>query len=1058
MRLVLLLSLLLSASAAVAEQPRPAEGDRSETADLRYARLDAPTPDAALNPDTGEVLTLDPFGSSVTLLRPAFFTGDGKAKITRKLDGRPVAVAFKPHPKRPLFLVVLYDTSRLLALDVKTLDPVGHVQFNRPHATGVAVSANPDDPYAWCAARGYGQQIQPVDLRSMTLLAPIDLQQETSDPVVSADGRFLYARTRSSSPTGFNSYEITRDTSGPRLRMIVNHHDSTTGYVPDPYGLTTAVSEGIYTPSLETQIVALEHRPLTFYPGRALLIADATRNVRPRDGKLDNVQLLGVDGNTYRPLQTVQLSPEQMVPDTRGSVRPDTAAWLNQGLWFDLMALPDPARERVVVIWGERIATVPVKALGKAGPVLAVRHEAAPAAVVDQPFRLPLRPVTQGTTIELTRAPEGMRLEGGVLTWTPDAESLEAGAHGVTLTLEAEGASREQSLHISVALPHVELPFEVAGVELSPDARHALAVAHPYTAARTDRNMLEATVTLPSTLDYTRRPRARDAEPDPGRFALIDVRGVKVQATARVDSPVRLAALAGDRVLLVRQESDLLHPFRLDTLQSLDPMILPGSPSRLTTLGEDRLLISLRGQQGEVEQLYRLPELQPLGDPRALERHHAGSQTSRTLPTGVGTLRDGLLLDASLQQVRLIRDAERVPSLAPVPHSRSQSPPPLVRWNRTLSGSRVSTGSTMLFDTADPLNLLLEQAPAVASLDTTRSVLRGLGVDETTLTFRDLITGEVLHQQKLGVQEAASQSNTAPPPQTLNDAGDRVVVSVGSRVYLVPLPEAVREAPMPLHLMPEQSALVVSTDAKPVELKHTHRGGEGKVSYTLDDAAMGRGRAAAGDEAGSASALTIDSVTSTLTLDPGDLRERVEGLATAAMQRAQLVPQHFMHAVPDAAVSRGPSLQRFLEQAQAPLPHPLRERVRGYPLALPIHVAARDERGDVAELAYHVLLDVPPARLEEMLEGQRREMQRQREQALARQQEQEAQMQARRERHAAQADTPGDADARLRALEARVQRLEEKIDTLIRVLEASPRTAPERREQPEKRVAPPSVE
>ena len=898
--------------------------------------LPKPAFDFALNPETGGLAVVVPTENEV-VLRPRFVATAGKSEpIVARVGRKPTAIAFKKFGNRSFFAVVSHDDRELTVLDAVTLKVEKTFPLAVPWPSGVVVSANPTDAGVYYSGHNRERTgvLGRVNLETMTDDGVLLIRGGVHRPALSFDGTRLYLQVGNF--VDAHEFVRPRPVPGPNqtaydTRLL--HRAATTAGSstpqPDPFG-SFVVSEN-------RAMAADMKSKLGTFPFIPILVS----SVRPvvygfQDGRLAaaSVNTFKVVGAAKVPLPVVALEPGANL-EIENPARVRGVAFR-----YSPRVIEDDANKTLLVCTASSVVGIPVAKLAVPDePFLAARVEGSLEFAVGKPREVRITPAAGVTIVELVNPPEGMKLAGNTLTWTPGESAV--GVQPFTLRISAGAAERTVTYSAGVTRASIPIPF-------------------PPVPSGRDHRVTVSTDGAVAVLAGPDPDRANE-----GRFfppsvvAVFDL--ARGTVAAKKDLLVGVSVLAADAryVYAGLADSDAVYVLNRADLSEVRRIVTPSRVNEIVPVN-DKFLVVTTNNGGMV---LKVPEWEPTS---------LGDLTSRTAAAGRPGLRaavryaegwwaNGVLYDAAFEKPRAVVIPAGYWRYAPggrfdvwVPSFPNAIPPdaqkyenptnPLwfARWGVTVTDQRKLTNGVRDFGTAaatDGVGLpsytttILGDAPVVASLAATLTDSR-LRVE---VVYQNLTDAKPV----LRVPIVDEQHTPDGPPALMNTyiglaAGARgaVVAVVANRLFTVaPQNFDAASFPPPVRFAPENPPVVVGDKPMVIPLPAVRDAAE-PVEITLRKETRG---------------VTIDRKAWALAVDPAPLLTNLtDGLGGLV------------------ATGRGVNgmevvLDRYLEEVGPRFEKLTGRRPAGVPVWVPVSVVAQDKNQRTAEADVGFFVDVPLA-------------------------------------------------------------------------------------------------
>lgn len=642
----------------------------------------------------------------------------------------------------------------------------------------------------------------------------------------------------------------------------------------------------------------------------------------------------------------------------------------------------------------------------------AVPEEPFMGADVDLPASLsvgtegswPVRLTPPEAVLTLRSGPEGMSYADGTLRWIP--KSSQIGPHIVRFDLAAPNGAATRTHRVTVSRPHVVLPFDAEGIELSESGRFAAAW-------RTDSDEMSsggAATQRIAVVDLIESKLLGDLVlPEPSIWVSIDDQNIYFSTRSVVGLRVRsFADLTAEKVIRTRSE---LRSWRV---RGIGDRILLGTADGL--------------------EMFRISDLAPLQLPLAfsLLPRDGQLQTSRYLidtttpiPVREGWWYRGMVFDPSMQQLTILPHLgmslgggpARNPLIFPRPESGSFTgiaSTDVYGWGRMMTSRGVESvdRGTTLFNLRTPeggrsswtptQTFTLTHTPFGLALHD-YAVARESGTNQTIISVQSigLVNGQTGLPYTVSSDERATAYGAREAKSIARVSRDAALVCNGSRLYRVPLSDidlSGDREPVLLHRV--QSALHVPHD-KPALLTHQTSGGKAPFTFELltQDAWLTI------NPADGQVQLDVPAYVTAAASAAGGIGYRTEDVP--AIKDGEVITNELVAAasVSMAAAYRKNACARYKDATGV--------EATGVPIFVPIGVRVRDQNNQTHDLRYSVLVDMPVSVLEVTA---RRAL--------------EAQQTSTRSRSGSASSA-----AEIVALRTRVEKLEAQIDLILKLLQ-----------------------
>jgi hypothetical protein len=898
---------------------------------IRGVVLRGKASDFAFNPASGALLAVEPDAGVVTLYPRAYLEGASPEVIGPvKVGQYPASIVCKRYRDKTYFVVGCMGESTLSVLDARTLAVVKVIKLGRQDSSSLCTADDPADPYIYyVSSAAPGDRISRVNLATSADEGALKLTGTRIPAVgtlaVSPDGRRLYTHPFRTGSTSDIDIYTPCEIDGPRGwrlgRHVVNVGPLT---CPDPFNLTVAAGNVMFSADLVTRSSPLLYTPEAFFADRAVIVGTRPPPGLPKAKRY----LVAASYNTLQVFGEMAI-PLALEADAQGPPpKPsDDSRWDFRPLF---RCFADAAGNRVLMACGSKALLVPLSDLAvTAEPLLGVRAQWPETVYVGESLRLPLEPLDTQATLELKEAPPGMKLLGHVLAWNPAVQQL--GKHSLTLRVLIGSHERLQTHELNVTRRSITLGFAPDGLALSPSGKLAVAWASFYT-------------------NPDRGSGAPTAAARASRLALIDLQQGRVLADRTLSFSGTTAAVDEGGVYVGSGREPGLYRLHLKDLSEAARGSTLGNVVGITPVTETLLAVS----RDEGVMLVTSADLKPADVPLGgvLDRiwpsgqWWVGPQLNQFAPGTFSRLQrlpDGwwvanCLITPDFSKAVLMANPMGLPTL-PTPATTGVNYQPLGPWRLRLGNGRLYTETGRLLGEPNTLNdstQILPSLPIAVTL-----VGNHPGGDPVAsgqaLLLSELVTGKAVEKIPVTVgplpADPASRARTA-----FACFGNTVYVTVSNEIFVVPLDAAVlARFPAPFTLETPAEIAIISPEA-PTRIPHKVRGGAGPVQFSL---------------VGRRTGVSIDPATGTVTVDgPALVKEAAKAIESFVIGYAGSPGPKGL--APDGAPRRDP-IQNLKERFQAMTGRP----ATGIPVCIPLRVAAMDKEEHTAVLSYEAILEVP---------------------------------------------------------------------------------------------------
>ena len=890
--------------------------------EVKTLQLPGDYADFALNPETGTLASISAESNEISFFREADLTNDSPVPTAKHIVGStPCSVFYKAFDDKRVFAVVctqdphmyLFDAGRAEGDHAKEFSLVAKVALESIGNSLVTGSINPDDPFLYhCYGSGHDSKTGVVSLR--------DLQSHgvafdsSMDCAISASGEVAYRRGPWS-PSGFESLIRTNSLSdsAPKFSRLLYQHESSGGYLPDPFDRLTAVGVRLHSRSLENIEQSMNFRPLAFFRTRPIILGVSTAEANAGFGGQRNsppaqpVTIHAASYNTFEkfgsPVTLNIVAAEGVREIARGvESRADFKTVAKKSRLF-----ADDARLRCVYADRNRLCLFPLTEFGGVEePFLMASLEGAEEIKFGRENRLRLKPLDDRVKLTIDDKPDGMTIDGDTLVWTPGPDQI--GPAAIVATLKYQSLQKTQRFEVNAKFPGYSLPFQPAGFVLSESEDLAFVWEDD---------------------PQNRSPGRRDSVVNVGgSIAVMELKTGKIQQQRKIADSVNRAAINAKNIFLV---PTMTGPSRCEILRTSDlereKTLATDGPITHLELKENLLIL----QTAATLQIYDANTFSTLKSFRTTGPGDSIKVTKH------GIYVNGVLYGFDLK-VKLLVSVDKIPQLGGVRNLQppvAVNPPVRESYNNPMRPgpglTRLATTTTSDGEINIGLDLQSQPIQVPGSVHTWRTA-----ADVSISTVGAVEAKQVILRTK---QYAQTSGSNSLPAGLLQVNSTHVGAIVERELFLWPIPERRKVDILPLEILPQQSMLLMTSDGTS-ELKHEIRGGRAPIRFSLLK---------------TTDAISIDEARGSVTIDK-----------SKAMADAMDTLQGHIR-----DMNRGESFLQTLRDHSASVPVTLTSLVGltrdDLPVAMPILVTVNDADFNSATLQYSVVINVPAREFSERL-------------------------------------------------------------------------------------------
>ncbi len=712
---------------------------------------------------------------------------------------------------------------------------------------------------------------------------------------ISANGRLLYFLSLGVSPTGFNAARMTTPFSASKPVFQVAYHEHTSVSGYFPDPL------GLYTavgPVIYTDDLKKRVASLNFN-----VVAVAKKPPLIMGFRYDQDQrnlgvLQAVSYNSFRTAGNPVPVSKTFVTTPQNLGPENSPNRAMRHLFSRVRVFPDETRGRLVCASLNQVCLIPFTEFEAPDePLLHVTTKSPTVYRIGEPAKIKLDRADPRVELQINNLPDGAKVTGDEITWTPT--SLQVGIHNLELSLKQGELERTQKLPITVESRKVALPFSPTGIALSPSGKTAVVWTN----------------------------QVQPPGPVAIQFAVVDLAKMKVGAT-RTEGLANVQVDLDEQHIYLREAGGaFVQVHELDTLKRLKTLYSDDTVERIFVY-EGKLVTSGRSRMSAYS----------IADWSRIKVPVEGPCELRN----IGVVWNNAVLDKQLKNARLLLNST-LPTLGNPPNGmRSGRQSGNSGQYGLLTGEArqiVSQEEAMRLQVSpgnvNPLHAMV--APVLrASLE-----LQSTGSDNIqaaqrlSLSLKDWLRGAEVLRLPLAEKEVSREyRNPQQSAVRIAATASRVIAAWDNDLYAVDLP-----APLPaefksgLTAIPSHSQLDLSS-AKNGIVKLSHQPSGGTAPYTLTFAAGSSG-------------LEIDEKTGEVQVNVAEVQARALELLSRTLAA------HATASAPTVV------LDEYLTNQGAAQETLIGRKLTGAPVFLPLHIRIQDTEGQLTELRYGVIVEVP---------------------------------------------------------------------------------------------------
>jgi hypothetical protein len=809
----------------------------------------------------------------------------------------PISIEYKRFGDKEVFALVCTQDSHMYILDTKEFKLLKKIPIKSAGVSSVTASQNPEDPFVYyCFGGGHDAVAGAVDLRKM-----VDCGiafDHAMDCAISADGLVAYRRGPWS-PSGFESLSLktTFADSSPKFERLFYDHNSTAQYYPDPRGEFTASGSAIYSKDLSKKVASMNFIPMGFFRDRPVVFGLREKTLRV--ASYNTFSDIGVSLN-------LPIDPQNLGSIPRGGK--SDADFKQVGYKLKLMA--DEDRSRIIVGVGNKLFVVPLSDLQIEDEPFMTLDIGSTDLKVGITESINIAPRDPRVSMQFGDLPDGAKQTDKGLEWKPSDEHV--GTTKVHVTLSHGDTQRVVETNFKVTQPFISSPIDVGNFIV-------------------DEKSAQIIVWSSSGIDEYGRPITNQTgsnNPIP-RIAVIPLkRGGEVQTISHLD-PIQQVVASGSRLaVLLATDKTRVEVYEGPTFKRIKTLV-SATPLVKISIAKDQL--TLQSESGS--DIYQMSSLKRL---RTVDGGGANGSRGNATSLKDGILANELLVDTNSNEPILLISPGSIPSLGGA-EQRLFSGSFLRRdgtdLQRANSNDRNSTSIVSGPIAVPNRSVKVSLENSVSSYQPPGSVHTNHSKQTVSLRLDD--AGSSL-LDRIRIVEDVFANQGRPVLPTMQVLNDDVFVAFGKRIFrwrIKSPPDKSNDKNTEsgeFYIVPHQSQFVLKNGRN--SLKHIIRGGKQPYDFSLLSPFDG---------------LTFDEKTGTLNVDQNALMQAALPVLTRYTSGANDLTAVGLRL---QAAAAGPT--EFINTR-------LRLKVNGFPVAIPIHFKVIDELGQVAELQYFVIMDIP---------------------------------------------------------------------------------------------------
>ncbi|MDF1666792.1 MAG: hypothetical protein P1V97_33890, partial [Planctomycetota bacterium] len=776
--------------------------------------------------------------------------------------------------------------------------------------------------YIYSVSRSGGDSTQVNSIRlKATKTFKIGNSRHLKNVVMAADGRHFVFDSRGGgiSPSGADVVAFNEKTC--ELRVLKHLHRSFGIIHAGPSNRYWLLGSKMYASDLKSET------PIRIWGGAAVRISSkynlvASVNVTATGGYKNGRYVAGETSIVFQSLDSGTELKKVRINIPKDTQRRNR---YQNGFLKDVRIQFDNKNDRLFVGYTNKAWVVDL-ASSRIPRVLAARIKVPSEAMLTmgKPFsmrlRLSNRSQEDSATFKIVSGPKGLRLSGNTLQWTPGAAAV--GRHSVVLSCQAGKATDKVSIVLEVSRTSIVIGGTARAMSVSPNGQYVL-----------------VKVDAPSKGNQRRFNRSSNAI-----LTLIDLKSGKKIASRQIDKTIVAIHVSDSAVYYAPNDGNVFYSLNLSDLSDKKRKFVDDKVTAFAAMPQGRLLVISQSYQA-VFNADSLEMIERMGSPvRSFNRRDSVALDE----VNEGLVVDGAVLDRSSGKPTFLFhwNVSALLDGGVGMYGTGRNRSSYGMWARRVQGSQLSDTSQRSIAQwrleGRMASKILRKHPALASVEVTATKRKNYQEAPSRIVaviFRDLVSAEIKKRLvlRIGLMKGRQGPYDWPQPM-IHDLGDSLIIVFNDRVFTLPLSKSMLSSlPKPLHFSRSQKDLTLEM-GKTLEIPCQTNGGKGATSLTLHGERRG---------------LSLDKSRKVIVVD------------------SQVIWKKFLKDL-QAGLTKNPrggaQLKKSFNRSRTQYKSFFGITTTKIPLAIPYSVSARDEEGQTDKLSGCVLMLVPPARLDSMIE------------------------------------------------------------------------------------------
>lgn len=411
--------------------------------------------DFAFNPNNGDIAAVDPMGNQVTLFRTPYPT-DGSPTQSIPVGNKPSAIAYKKFGSTEYYAVICNDNKSLVLIDANNFTIQKETPFTTRPGYSIWINDDEKDPFL-LISNGTITDSESIHTNSIDL---VDLRNDPAPKRIFEHGIVflnytpnlpIYTPLTQTSYFPLNPLACSRSTKSTSYFGILDspYHSFATSFTVDPHGLYIANKNNILTRDLQQIVGFVDFVPMCFLKERAWMVG------------LDGTTLRAASYNTFRSAKGAVSVPLTIpaIKEVHQAYRSNSFTIANWFLYHTRM-FADEKRSRIIVASQDTLYTIPLASLGLEDEPFLIAKANTSEINVGEKSTITLSPQSDKVEVKYADLPDGATVSNQNIEWQPTLAQV--GPHVLSAALKYGNIEREIKHSIVVGHPRLELSGDLA--------------------------------------------------------------------------------------------------------------------------------------------------------------------------------------------------------------------------------------------------------------------------------------------------------------------------------------------------------------------------------------------------------------------------------------------------------------------------------------------------------------------------------------------------------------------------------------------------------------------